>query len=448
MHTQLHSVLPTASGDLTKKASALPMGEARFEFGSLLEVEADADTPELDGNEPTFSETVGLDALLTPLSAQLEMGLVGTSQTVVSGVAVAPSDSSMMGTETTETISHKGIGVQPEVVVGDDAAVTIKSDVAIATAPPEALRIAVGVGGAISDVPKNSSVTDLALVPLAVQQSPLNAATQQQLVQAESSSLDQTQSIERALQPSKPVKQGEIQKQHTSDTSINVEALPGIAGAELGAGEEIASLTPKSEQIEAMKHETRQTLSSPVNLPSNAPSFLASVVTEAQSMAPQFADEVAEFAPAAISASTLPPVDAKQILPAATPQNLPLSIARQISEATRNASDGTTEITLNPAELGRVRMSFSPTEAGMMVVLSVERPEVLELMKRHIEDLSQEFQSAGFGMASFDFSGGGSDTPNERSGSGPHIHIPDVASEVDVPVSPNLLRTSQLDIRL
>lgn len=446
MHTQLHSVLPTASGDLTKKASALPMGEARFEFGSLLEVEADDDTPELDGNEPAFSEAVGLDALLTPVSAQLEMGLVGTSQAVVSGVAVTPSDSSMMGTETTETISHKGIGVQPEVVVGDDAAVTIKSDVAIATAPPEALRIAVGVGGAISDVPKNSSpITDLALVPLAAQQSPLNAVMQQQLVQAESSSLDQTQSVERALQPSK---QGEIQKQHTSDTSINVEALPGIAGAELGASEEIASLTPKSEHIEAIKQVAHQTPSSPANLLSNAPSLLASVVTEAQSMAPQFADEVAEFAPAAISASTLPPVDAKQILPAATPQNLPLSIARQISEATRNASDGTTEITLNPAELGRVRMSFSPTEAGMMVVLSVERPEVLELMKRHIEDLSQEFQSAGFGMTSFDFSGGGSDTPNERGGSGPHINTTDAAPEVDVSVRPSLLRTSQLDIRL
>ena len=303
MHTQLHSVLPKASGDLAKKSSALPMGEARFEFGSLLEVEADDDTPELDGNEPAFSEAVGLDALLTPVSAQLEMGLVGTSQAVVSGVAVTPSDSSMIGTEATETSSHKGIGVQPEVVVGDDAAVTIKSDVAIAIPPPEALRSAVGVGGATSELPKNSSpTTDLALVPLAAQQSPLNAVTQQQLVQAESSSLDQTQSVERALQPSKPLKQGEIQKQDTSENPTNVEAFRGTEGADLKVSEEAGSLTPKSEQIEAMKQETRQTLSSPANLPSNAPSFLASVVTEAQSMAPQFADEVAEFAPAAISA--------------------------------------------------------------------------------------------------------------------------------------------------
>ena len=95
-----------------------------------------------------------------------------------------------------------------------------------------------------------------------------------------------------------------------------------------------------------------------------------------------------------------------------------------------------------------MRMSFSLTEAGMMVVLSVERPGVLELMKRHIEDLSQEFQSAGFGMASFDFSEGGSDTSNERDGGGPHIHTTDAASEVDVPARPSLLRTSQLDIRL
>jgi hypothetical protein len=110
------------------------MGEARFEFGSLLEVEGDADTPELDGNEPAFSETVALDALLTPVSAQLEMGLVGTSQIVVSGVAVAPSDRFNDRNRTRKPFRTEGIGVQPEVVVGDDAAVTIKSDVAIATA--------------------------------------------------------------------------------------------------------------------------------------------------------------------------------------------------------------------------------------------------------------------------------------------------------------------------
>ena len=187
-----------------------------------------------------------------------------------------------------------------------------------------------------------------------------------------------------ALEPSKPVNVSETQKQHKSDTLINFGVLLSTEGADLKAGEEAGSLTPKLDQIEAVKQETRQTPPSPASLPSTAPSFLASVVPEAKSMAPDFVDEVSEFAPVASSASTLSLVDAKQILPATAPQNLPLNIARQISEATRNASDGTTEITLNPAELGRVRMSFSPTEAGMMVVLSVERPEVLELMKRHI----------------------------------------------------------------
>ena len=262
-----------------------------------LEVEGDAGAPELDDNEPVFSETMGLDVLLTPVSAQLEMGLVCTSQTVVSGVAVTPSDSSMIETEAS---LHRSIGLQSEVLVGDGAAVAIKSDVAIATPPPEALRTAAGSGDATFASVKNSSpATDLALIPLAAQQSSLNAAAQEQLTRTESSLLYQPQSVEQALEPSKPVKVSETQKQYQSDTLINAGALPSTEGADLKAGEEAGSLTPKLDQIEAVKQETRQTPPSPASLPSAAPSYLASVVTEAQSMAPDFTDEVSEFAPVA-----------------------------------------------------------------------------------------------------------------------------------------------------
>ncbi|WP_048598603.1 hypothetical protein [Nereida ignava] len=154
----------------------------------------------------------------------------------------------MIGTEARST------GVQSEVLVGDSTAVAIKSDVAIATPPPEALRTAAGSGDATFASVKNSGpATDLALVPLTAQQSPLNAAKQEQLTRTESSLWYQAQSVEQALEPSKPVKVSEIQKQHQSDTLINAAALPSTEGADLKAGEEAGSLTPKLDQIEAVK---------------------------------------------------------------------------------------------------------------------------------------------------------------------------------------------------
>ena len=154
----------------------------------------------------------------------------------------------MIGTEARST------GVQSEVLVGDSTAVAIKSDVAIATPPPEALRTAAGSGDATFASVKNSGpATDLALVPLTAQQSPLNAAKQEQLTRTESSLWYQAQSVEQALEPSKPVKVSEIQKQHQSDTLMNAAALPSTEGADLKAGEEAGSLTPKLDQIEAVK---------------------------------------------------------------------------------------------------------------------------------------------------------------------------------------------------
>jgi flagellar hook-length control protein FliK len=61
-------------------------------------------------------------------------------------------------------------------------------------------------------------------------------------------------------------------------------------------------------------------------------------------------------------------------------------------EADRSAG---VEISLDPPELGRVRMSF--VEVGGTVVLSIlaERPETAELMRRHLDILGQEFARAG-----------------------------------------------------
>ncbi len=79
------------------------------------------------------------------------------------------------------------------------------------------------------------------------------------------------------------------------------------------------------------------------------------------------------------------------------------NVATQLAQAAQGAADGPMELTLNPEELGKVRMTFATQDGVMTVSLATERPETLELMRRHIESLAQEFQEIGFEQVAFDF---------------------------------------------
>lgn len=85
--------------------------------------------------------------------------------------------------------------------------------------------------------------------------------------------------------------------------------------------------------------------------------------------------------------------------------DLPLQVARQIAEAFQSAAQRSVDITLSPEELGRVRLALSSTEAGIVMHVTAERPETLELMRRHIAELGQEFQDIGYADISFSFAG-------------------------------------------
>lgn len=95
-------------------------------------------------------------------------------------------------------------------------------------------------------------------------------------------------------------------------------------------------------------------------------------------------------------------------LTTARPETVRNAAAHAVEVLTREPGK-TVEIALNPEELGRVRMALSPSDAGVTVLITSERPETLELMRRHIEQLSQEFQKLGYEQAHFEFSGETSD---------------------------------------
>ncbi|MDA5095107.1 flagellar hook-length control protein FliK [Aliiroseovarius sp. KMU-50] len=90
---------------------------------------------------------------------------------------------------------------------------------------------------------------------------------------------------------------------------------------------------------------------------------------------------------------------------------LPRHIALQLVEVAKSMPDRPVELTLTPEELGRLRLTFSGDLSAMAVTVNVERPETLELMKRHIEILAQEMREIGYEGVSFSF---------EQSGAGAH----------------------------
>lgn len=84
-----------------------------------------------------------------------------------------------------------------------------------------------------------------------------------------------------------------------------------------------------------------------------------------------------------------------------------VAVARQLAEATGLAPNGQLEVSLSPEELGRVKLTITPQDAGLAIAIQAERPETLELMRRHIDVLVRELADEGFASLSFDFGQGG-----------------------------------------
>ena len=117
---------------------------------------------------------------------------------------------------------------------------------------------------------------------------------------------------------------------------------------------------------------------------------------------------------------------------------VPRVIMAQIAEIVRQQPDRPVELTLSPEELGRLRMSFQSEGSTMHVVLSFERPDTLDLMRRHIDQLAQDMRASGMSDVSFTFqqqtSEGGGGTHSE-GGSAKPSHDPQVDRQ-SVPEDP------------
>ena len=119
----------------------------------------------------------------------------------------------------------------------------------------------------------------------------------------------------------------------------------------------------------------------------------------------------------------------------------------QAVEILARQQERTVEISVRPEELGRVRMSLTTTETGVTMVVTTERPETLDLMRRHIDQLAQELRRMGYDDIGFDFhrDGAGQDSRQEQHRTGGAIH--EVAVPPTVPDTARLALPG-LDLRL
>ena len=80
------------------------------------------------------------------------------------------------------------------------------------------------------------------------------------------------------------------------------------------------------------------------------------------------------------------------------------AIAQQMTAALSRVQDGTIQIRLDPPELGRLSVTMPTVETGGTAVISADRPEVLDLIRRNEHLLQKELQSAGFANLDLSFS--------------------------------------------
>ncbi|MFK7878935.1 flagellar hook-length control protein FliK [Roseobacter sp.] len=129
----------------------------------------------------------------------------------------------------------------------------------------------------------------------------------------------------------------------------------------------------------------------------------------------------------------------------------PGMIGRQMAEVLQRMPDRPVELALNPEELGRVRLSISAAEGGITVSVLAERPETLDLMRRHIDQLAREFQALGYNSINFAFNEGQSEHNkgnSDGSQSGPNSNLLAAETSENTVAPIQLAASTGVDLRL
>lgn len=130
-----------------------------------------------------------------------------------------------------------------------------------------------------------------------------------------------------------------------------------------------------------------------------------------------------------------------------------MQVAHQIPSA-----GGGFQINLSPDELGHVHMRLVHGDAASTLYVHADRPETMDLMRRHIGQLEQDLRALGHPQLTLRFSGGGSEQTGQQHAHSGETRINAVAADSQLdPAAPTPAMThgrapgaalDHLDLRL
>lgn len=120
--------------------------------------------------------------------------------------------------------------------------------------------------------------------------------------------------------------------------------------------------------------------------------------------------------------------DPSTATPSPRPEPVTTQIAHRIlSMPAITERDAPLELTLDPPELGQIRISVTRGAEGMILHLHADQPETLDLLRRHGGALMQELQRQGLDHAGYSFSGRDQGSQQQKPGAAPVITAEDSA---------------------
>ncbi len=162
-------------------------------------------------------------------------------------------------------------------------------------------------------------------------------------------------------------------------------------------------------------------------------------------------DEISAFKDVSPTSSARDTLAAAQALTASARAETARAVAGQMAAAIHaRPQSGMIEIALNPEELGRVSIVMNGRDDGLHLTIATERPETLDMIRRHISLLEAEFKSLGLGDLSFDL-GTSSDTgSDEQNDAHTAASEPEHATQAqpDPSARPIIGTPGRIDIRL
>lgn len=94
---------------------------------------------------------------------------------------------------------------------------------------------------------------------------------------------------------------------------------------------------------------------------------------------------------------------------------MPSAASEGVSRNLDGVANRTVEIELAPADLGRLRLVLHTNERGLHLAVSIERPEMLETVRRHLDGLNRALISEGVTLDSVDIGTGNDRGRSDRS---------------------------------